>query len=176
MGGKAQFARFGNPAPPLVWFRTPEGAAAEDGKERSIWDTFSERPNATLDGSTPRRTCDHYHRYADDLKLMHDLGLRNYRFSIAWPQAIQNGAANETGLFFYDRLVDAMLEQGIEPYATLFHWDLPQRLQDPGGFANRETVKRYVEHVDVVSRKPGNRVHRWKTFNEPWVYAFVGHL
>jgi len=153
-----------------------EGAAAEDGKERSVWDVFSERPKATLDGSTPAVTCDHYHRYGADLKLMHDMGLHNYRFSIAWPRIIRNGAANERGLAFYDRLVDGMLEQGIEPYATLFHWDLPQSLQNAGGFANRETVRRFVEYADIVSRRLGDRIAKWMTFNEPWVYSFVGHL
>lgn len=153
-----------------------EGAASEGGKEKSIWDSFSEHPKAILDGSTPEITCDHYHRYVDDLKLMHDLGIVNYRFSIAWPRIVSHGSVNEAGLAFYDRLVDAMLEQGIEPFATLFHWDLPQSLQDAGGFANRETVKRYVEYVDVVSRRLGDRITKWMTFNEPWVYSFVGHL
>ena len=153
-----------------------EGAAAEDGKEQSIWDIFSKHPGAILDGSSPAITCDHYHRFREDLKLMHDLGLKNYRFSIAWPRVVSSGRVNEKGLAFYDALVDAMLEKGIQPYATLFHWDLPQSLQDTGGFANRETVKRFIEYVDVVSRRLGDRVEKWMTFNEPWVYAFVGHL
>jgi len=155
-----------------------DGAAREGGKGPSIWDRFCEWPGSVVDGTTPEIACDHYHRYRDDIRLLAELGMKRYRFSISWPRIVPdgNGAVNDAGLAFYDRLVDAMLEAGIEPYATLFHWDLPQGLQERGGFANRETVKQYVRYVDVVTRRLGDRVHNWMTHNEPWVFAFVGHL
>ncbi len=155
-----------------------EGAAREGGKGPSIWDRFCARPGAVIDGTTPEVVCDHYHRYPDDLKLLAELGVRCYRFSIAWPRVIPDGAGplNEEGLAFYDRLVDTMLGLGIEPYATLFHWDLPQALQDSGGFADRATVAHYLRYVDTVTRRLGDRVRNWITHNEPWVFSFVGHL
>lgn len=153
-----------------------EGAAHEDGKGESIWDRFCTRPDSVFDGSTPEVACDHYHRFGGDFRLMADLGMKHYRFSIAWPRIIPGDSVNEAGLAFYDRLVDAMLEEGIEPYATLFHWDLPQVRQEAGGFANRETIKHFIDYVDAVTRRLGDRIHHWMTFNEPWVFAFLGHL
>jgi len=155
-----------------------DGAANEGGKGESIWDRFASAPGHIEDHSTPAVTCDHYHRYGDDLALMASLGLRNYRFSISWPRLIPDGdgAVNPAGLDFYDRLIDAMLEKGVRPFATLFHWDLPQRLEEKGGFASRATVEAYLRYVEVVVRRLGDRVKDWMTHNEPWVFAFCGHL
>ncbi|HTT38710.1 MAG TPA: GH1 family beta-glucosidase [Burkholderiales bacterium] len=155
-----------------------EGAAEEDGKGESIWDRFARDPSRIADGETPATTCDHYHRYRDDLDLMRALGLRAYRFSIAWPRILPTGtgAVNSAGLAFYDRLVDAMLERGIRPFATLFHWDLPQAMQDRGGWANRATIDAYLYYAETVVRRLGDRIKDWMTHNEPWVYSFCGHL
>jgi len=155
-----------------------DGAWNEDGKGESIWDRFASDPAHIEDRSTPAVTCDHLHRYREDLALMASLGLRNYRFSIAWPRVIPDGdgPANPAGLDFYDRLVDAMLEKGIRPFATLFHWDLPQKLQDKGGFASRTTIDAYVRYVELTVRRLGDRVKDWMTHNEPWVFSFCGHL
>jgi beta-glucosidase len=155
-----------------------EGAAAEDGRGTSIWDTFCRQPGTISDGSSGDTACDHYHRYAEDFRLMKQLGLRHYRFSIAWPriQPTGSGAANAKGLDFYERLVDCMRENGIEPYATLYHWDLPQHLQDEGGWTNRATADRFAQYCDVVTRRLGKKVSHWMTHNEPWVAAFVGNL
>ncbi len=155
-----------------------DGAAAEGGKGESIWDRFAADPSRIDDRTTPAVTCDHLHRYQEDLAQMASLGFRNYRFSIAWPRVVPDGdgAVNEAGLDFYDRLVDAMLEQGIRPFATLFHWDLPQGLQEKGGFARRATVDAYVRYAEVVVRRLGDRIRDWMTVNEPWVFAFCGHL
>jgi len=155
-----------------------EGAVAEDGRGPSIWDTFARQPGRILDGTTGEAACDHFHRYPDDFRLMKDLGLRHYRFSIAWPRVVPAGSGkpNSKGLDFYERLVDSMRENGIEPYATLYHWDLPLPLQETGGWTNRATADRFVEYVDAVTRRLGKKIHRWMTHNEPWVVAFVGHL
>lgn len=155
-----------------------EGAWNEAGKGESIWDRFAADPAHIEDRRDGRVACDHYHRYGTDLALMASLGLRNYRFSIAWPRIVPggDGEVNEAGLDFYDRLIDAMLERGIRPFATLFHWDLPQALQERGGWANRTTVDAYVRYADVVVRRLGDRVKDWMTHNEPWVYSFCGHL
>ena len=155
-----------------------EGAWNEAGKGESIWDRFAADPAHIEDRQDGRVACDHYHRCLADLDLMAALGLRNYRFSIAWPRVVPDGsgAVNEAGLAFYDRLVDAMLARGIRPFATLFHWDLPQRLQDQGGWADRATVDAYLRYAEAVVRRLGDRVHDWMTHNEPWVYAFCGHL
>jgi beta-glucosidase len=155
-----------------------DGAWDEAGKGESIWDRFASNPDNIADRRDGRVACDHYHRFADDFDLMASLGLRHYRFSIAWPRVIPDGdgAVNPAGLDFYDRLVDAMLARGIRPYATLFHWDLPQGLQDGGGWAQRSTIDAYVRYADVVARRLGDRVKDWMTHNEPWVFAFVGHL
>ena len=154
-----------------------EGASTEDGRGPSIWDTLCERPGAILDGSDGSVACDHYHRWPQDLDLLRDLGLRAYRFSIAWPRIKPNGngEVEERGLAFYDRLVDGMLERGIEPNATLYHWDLPQALEDKGGWRNRDTAYRFAEYAALVQHRLGDRVRSWATLNEPWCSAFLGH-
>jgi beta-glucosidase len=154
-----------------------EGAVAEDGRGTSIWDTFSRLPGAISDGQTGDVACDHYHRFRDDAALMGELGASAYRFSVAWPriQPEGTGAANERGLDFYDRLVDALLSAGVRPLANLFHWDLPQALQDRGGFADRAAVEWFVDYAVLVAKRLGDRVSDWMTFNEPAVFAFLGH-
>ena len=154
-----------------------EGAAGEDGRGPSIWDTFARRPGAIADGSTGDVACDHYHRYPDDIRLMADLGARAYRFSISWPRILPTGtgAVNQPGLDFYERLVDALLAAGVQPLVNLFHWDLPQALQDRGGFANPEVAGWFTDYASVLASKLGDRVKDWMTFNEPAVFAFLGH-
>lgn len=154
-----------------------EGAWQEDGKGESIWDRFSHTSGKVQDGDTGDIACDHYHRWRDDVALMRDLGLKAYRFSIAWPRVYPagRGKANSAGLDFYSRLVDELLAAGIRPFATLYHWDLPQTLQDRGGWPVRATAEAYVEYVETIARKLGDRVHDWMTFNEPWVSAFLGY-
>ncbi len=146
-----------------------EGAAREDGRVPSIWDTFSHTPGKVRDGHTGDVACDHYHRYAEDVALMRELGLRAYRFSIAWPRF------GTPGFDFYDRLLDELLEAGITPVATLYHWDLPQSLQDRGGWLDRDTAYRFAEYAAGAYERLGDRVATWTTLNEPWVSAFVGH-
>jgi beta-glucosidase len=155
-----------------------EGAWDEAGKGESIWDRFAADPAHIEDHRDGRVACDHYHRFEADLDLMASLGLRSYRFSIAWPRIVPDGdgAVNEAGLAFYERLVDAMLARGIRPFATLYHWDLPQRLQDQGGWSNRATVDAFLRYTEAVVERLGDRVKDWMTFNEPWVHAFCGHL
>ncbi|MBV9787762.1 MAG: beta-glucosidase [Chloroflexi bacterium] len=155
-----------------------EGAVHEDGRGPSIWDTFSHTPGQTFNGDTGDIACDHYHRWRDDVALMRDLGLQAYRFSIAWPRILPEGtgAINQRGLDFYDRLVDELLAAQITPFVTLYHWDLPQALQDRGGWANRATVDAFVTYTEAVARRLGDRVKHWITHNEPWVVAFVGNL
>jgi beta-glucosidase len=153
-----------------------EGAHDADGKEPSIWDVFCGRPGAIDDGSTGDVACDHYHRYRDDVAHMAALGVDAYRFSISWPRVLRNGSGvNAAGLDFYDRLVDALLDRGIRPFATLYHWDLPQSLQDVGGWTSADTVARFTEFAQVVAARLGDRVRDWITINEPEVAAFVGH-
>ncbi len=154
-----------------------EGAVAEDGRGPSIWDTFSHEPGRIIDGTTGDLACDHYHRYRDDVALMAELGIRSYRFSIAWPRVLPTGAGavNRAGLDFYGRLVDELLTRGIEPLATLYHWDLPQPLQDAGGWTNRDTAARFAEYAAVVGEYLGDRVPTITTFNEPWCTAYLGH-
>lgn len=137
-----------------------EGAAREDGRAPSIWDTFSHTPGKTLNGDTGDVACDHYRRVDEDVALMQSLGLEAYRFSISWPRVLPQGLGqrNEPGLDFYDRLVDALLRANITPYVTLYHWDLPQALQDRGGWANRDTVEAFVEYADAVVERLGDRV------------------
>jgi len=155
-----------------------EGAWDEGGKGESIWDRFASDKKNISDGSDGRVACDHYHRYREDFDLMASLRLPNYRFSLSWPRIIPDGAGaiNEAGLDFYDRLVDAMGERGIRPFATLFHWDLPAALQDRGGWTSPATVDAFVRYAEVVARRLGDRVKDWMTHNEPWVVAFCGHL
>ena len=154
-----------------------EGAAGVDGRVPSIWDTFSATPGKVRDGSTGAVACDHYHRWAEDLDLARAMGLNAYRFSIAWTR-IFNGVderPNAEGLAFYSRLVDGMLARGLQPWCTLYHWDLPQYLQDRGGWENRATVDAYLRYVDVMTRHLGGRVKHWITHNEPWCTAMHGN-
>jgi beta-glucosidase len=155
-----------------------EGAANEDGRGESIWDRFSHTPGKVENGDTGDVAADHYHRYPEDIALMQDLGLDAYRFSIAWPRILPQGQGpvNEAGLDFYDRLVDALLAANITPFATLYHWDLPQALQDEqGGWASRAIVEQFTHYADIVSRRLGDRVKHWTTHNEPYVFTYVGH-
>jgi beta-glucosidase len=154
-----------------------EGAATEDGRGPSIWDTFARQRGTIADGSTGDVACDHYHRYRDDVRLMADLGARAYRFSVSWPRVIPAGvgAVNQRGVDFYQRLVDALLDAGVQPLINLFHWDLPQALQDRGGFANPEVVGWFTDYTSLVASSLGDRVKDWMTFNEPAVFAFLGH-
>lgn len=154
-----------------------EGAVGEDGRGESIWDRFAKTPGNVGDGSTGDIACDHYHRFREDIAIMKRLELRAYRFSIAWPRVVPagRGAVNERGLDFYARLVDALLEAGIEPFATLFHWDLPQPLEDAGGWPSRDTAQAFVDYTDVVTRSLGDRVKAWITHNEPWCTSMLGY-
>ncbi len=154
-----------------------EGAVGADGRGESIWDRFCATPGAVANGDTGDPACDHYHRWEADLDLMAQLGLESYRFSIAWPrvQPTGRGAANAAGLDFYRRLTEGLLERGIEPIATLYHWDLPQALQDAGGWGERDTALRFAEYATIVAAELGDSVSQWITHNEPWVVAFLGH-
>lgn len=154
-----------------------EGGVREGGRGESIWDRFATTPGHIADGSDGSVACDHYHRWREDVALMKWLGLRAYRFSIAWPRVVPGGqgAINAAGLDFYDALVDALLEAGIRPFVTLYHWDLPQALQERGGWAARETAEAFVEYADAVSLRLGDRVRHWATHNEPWCIATEGH-
>ncbi|MET8050952.1 GH1 family beta-glucosidase [Streptosporangium sp. NPDC005286] len=154
-----------------------EGAVREDGREPSIWDTFSRTPGKVAGGDTGDVACDHYFRHADDVSLMSELGLAAYRFSVAWPRVQPHGSGpvNARGLDFYSRLVDRLLEAGITPYVTLYHWDLPQALEDAGGWPERDTAYRFAEYAAAVYARLGDRVHNWTTLNEPWVAAFLGY-
>ncbi|MCI2237118.1 GH1 family beta-glucosidase [Paenibacillus sp. TRM 82003] len=154
-----------------------EGAVAEDGRTASVWDTFSRTPGKTLGGATGDVACDHYHRYREDVALLADLGVDSYRFSIAWPrvQPGGRGPVNPAGVGFYDRLVDELLSRGIDPAVTLYHWDLPQELEDAGGWRTRDTAHRFAEFSRLVADALGDRVTRWITLNEPWCAAFLGY-
>ncbi|MFD4138483.1 GH1 family beta-glucosidase [Streptomyces sp. NPDC058572] len=155
-----------------------EGAVAEDGRSPSIWDTFSRTPGKVANGDTGDVACDHYHRWPEDIGLMKRLGLDAYRFSIAWPRIVPggDGPVNEAGLAFYDRLVDGLLDAGITPFATLYHWDLPQALQDRGGWTSRETSEHFAAYASAVTERLGDRVKDWATLNEPLCSAWIGHL
>jgi beta-glucosidase len=154
-----------------------EGAWDEDGKSASIWDTFVHTPGNVVNGGTGDVAVDHYHRYKEDVVLMKDLGLDAYRFSVAWTRILPagTGSVNQAGLDFYDRLVDELLKQKIEPYVCLFHWDLPQALQDKGGWPNRETAYAFADYARVVTKRLSDRVRVWMTHNEPWVAAMAGY-
>jgi beta-galactosidase len=154
-----------------------EGAVTEDGRGQSIWDIFSHLPGRVHQGETGDVACDHYHRYGEDVALMRDLGVDTYRFSIAWPRVLPTGAGsvNPAGLDFYSRLVDALLEAGIEPAATLYHWDLPQALEDLGGWRSRDTAHRFADYAAIVAGHLGDRVHQWITLNEPWCSSMLGY-
>lgn len=155
-----------------------EGGWSEDDKGESIWDRYSHTPGKVKDGDTGDVACDHYHRWPDDIRLMQGMGLQAYRFSISWPRVLPEGRGrvNPAGLDFYSRLVDGLLEADIIPFATLYHWDLPQVLFERGGWPARATAEAFVEYADVLSRRLGDRVKHWITHNEPWVVAFVGYV
>jgi beta-glucosidase len=155
-----------------------EGAWQAGGKGESIWDRFSHTPGKVQNGDTGDVACDHYHRWREDIGLMQALGIGAYRFSISWPRVLPHGRglANVAGLDFYDQLVDGLLAAGITPFVTLYHWDLPQALQDLGGWTNRDVAHWFVDYADLVSRRLGDRVQHWITHNEPWVVAFLGEL
>lgn len=154
-----------------------EGGAAADGRGPSIWDTFSHTPGRVLDGDTGDIAADHYHRYREDVELMRSIGLNAYRFSVSWPRVIPDGdgAVNQRGLDFYRRLVDRLGEAGIEPLPTLYHWDLPQALQDQGGWLRRHTAADFARYAEVVFEALHDRVTWWSTLNEPYVAAHLGH-
>ncbi len=154
-----------------------EGATREDGRGDSIWDAFCRRPGAVADGSSGDEACRHYHRWREDLDLVRDLGHRAYRFSVAWPriQPLGSGAFNPLGLDFYERLVDGMLERGISPNCTLYHWDLPTPLEERGGWLERDTALRFADYADAVARRLGDRVDLWATFNEANVFTSLGY-
>jgi len=155
-----------------------EGAVQEDGRRPSIWDIFSHTPGKTFHGDTGDIACDQYHRLEADLDLLVELGIPAYRFSVAWPRVIPSGrgAINQAGLDYYRRLVDGLLQRGITPVLTLYHWDLPQALQDEGGWTRRDTAQAFTEYAAAVYRALGDRVPFWITLNEPWCSAFVGYL
>jgi beta-glucosidase len=154
-----------------------EGAVREGGRGESVWDRFCSTPGKVRNGDSGEIACDFYHRYRDDVALMRELGLDAFRFSIAWPRVLPGGRGpiNEAGLDFYDRLVDELLAHEIEPFATLFHWDTPQALEDEGGWPARATAEAFVEYTDAVVGRLGDRVRHWITHNEPWVHAWIGY-
>jgi beta-glucosidase len=153
-----------------------EGAVQEDGRVPSIWDTFSHTPGRVHNGDTGDLAADHYHRYAEDVAHMAEMGLSAYRFSVAWPRVIAaSGSPNRAGLDFYSRLVDQLLAHGIAPTLTLYHWDLPQSLEDAGGWPSRDTAYRFAEYAELVAGVLGDRVRFWTTLNEPWCSAFLGY-
>ena len=154
-----------------------EGAVNEGGRGETIWDRFSHTPGKVYQNQNGDLACDHYHRYREDIQLMKDIGLRSYRFSVAWSRIFPSGRGriNTPGLDFYQNLVDELLAAGIVPMITLYHWDLPQSLQDRGGWANRDTVKYFVDYAATMFDKLADRVRLWITHNEPWVVAFIGH-
>ena len=154
-----------------------EGAAYEDGRGESIWDRFCATPGKVRAGETGEIACDFYHRYPEDIALMRELGLDAFRFSIAWPRVLPDGvgAVNEAGLDFYDRLVDALLEAGVRPFVNLFHWDLPQTLEDAGGWPERATAEAFAEYAETVAERLGDRVEDWVTHNEPYCTSWLGY-
>ena len=154
-----------------------EGAVREDGRGVSVWDTFSHTPGKIANGDTGDVACDHYRRWPEDLGLMRELGLGAYRFSVAWPRILPEGRGkpNEAGLDHYRRLIDALRAAGIEPWPTLHHWDLPQALQDAGGWRSRDTARWFGEYAHVVARALGGGVHHWATINEPLILTLFGH-
>jgi beta-glucosidase len=155
-----------------------EGAVSADGRGESIWDRFCTIPGKISDGSSGASACDHYNRWSDDIALMRSLSLGAYRFSIAWPRVVPagTGAVNAAGLDFYDRLVDGLLAAGIQPFPTLYHWDLPQALEDRGGWPSRATAEAFADYAEIVVERLGDRVRRWGTINEPFVVANHGYL
>ncbi len=154
-----------------------EGGAEADGKGPSVWDMFCKKPGAVFQGHTGDVACDHYHRYREDVALMKQLGLHAYRLSIAWPRILPEGVGsiNEAGLGFYDRLIDSLLEAGIEPFVTLFHWDLPLALYHRGGWLNRDSAAWFADYAGIVTERLSDRVKHWMTFNEPSIFIGLGH-
>ncbi|MEU4329158.1 GH1 family beta-glucosidase [Nonomuraea dietziae] len=154
-----------------------EGAVSADGRGTSIWDTFVSRPGRVLNGEHADLAVDHYHRYRDDVKLMAELGLKAYRFSVSWPriQPDGKGRINQSGLDFYRRLTDELLDHGVDPWLTLYHWDLPQALEDAGGWPSRDTALRFADYAATMHDALGDRVRHWSTVNEPWCAAFLGY-
>ena len=154
-----------------------EGAVREDGRGPSVWDTFSHTPGKVVNGDTGDVACDHYHLYENDARLIAEIGIPNYRFSVSWPRLFPQGVGdlNPKGLAFYDRLVDSLLAYGIAPCATLFHWDYPQALEDKGGWTHPDAHKWFGDYAEAVFRALGDRVKTWCTLNEPWCHAFLGN-
>jgi beta-glucosidase len=154
-----------------------EGAVAADGRGPSIWDTFAHTPGKIVDGTNGDVADDHYHRFGEDIRMLADLGLTAYRFSIAWPRIVPGGSgvANAAGLDFYRRLAEACLENGVTPYATLYHWDLPQPLEDAGGWLNRDTAERFRDYAVLAHDGLSDLIKHWMTLNEPWCSAFLGY-
>jgi beta-glucosidase len=154
-----------------------EGAVDVDGRGPSIWDTFAHTPGTIADGTTGDVACDHYHRYREDVAILRDLGVDAYRFSVAWPrvQPTGSGPTNPAGLDFYSRLTDELLAAGVTPVLTLYHWDLPQPLEDAGGWRNRDTAERFADYAGIVAAALGDRVRTITTLNEPWCSAFLGY-
>lgn len=154
-----------------------EGAFNEDGRGLSVWDTFCTRPGAVVAGDTGQVACDHYHRYREDVGIMSNIGLQAYRFSFSWSRLIPDGTGrvNEAGVEFYDRLIDTLLEHGIEPYATIFHWDYPYELYLRGGWLNRESVDWFGDYTQLLADRFSDRVSHWFTLNEPQVFLGLGH-
>ncbi|MGD2061912.1 MAG: GH1 family beta-glucosidase, partial [Acidimicrobiia bacterium] len=155
-----------------------EGAVDEDGRGESIWDRFSHTPGKILTGETGDVACDHYHRWPEDIELMRRLGVDAYRFSISWPRILPEGVGdvNGAGLDFYDRLVDELLRAGITPYPTLYHWDLPQALEDDGGWLDRNTAGAFADYAEIVVDRLGDRIEHWMTLNEPWCSSLLGYM
>ena len=154
-----------------------EGAWNEDGKGESIWDRYCHTPGRVLHNDNGDVACDHYHRWEEDLRLVRDLGANTYRFSISWPRILPEGTGpvNQKGLDFYSRLVDRLLEYNIQPNVTLYHWDLPQALDERGGWLSRDSVQWFSDYAEIVFKHLGDRVPMWSTINEPWVIAFLGY-
>jgi beta-glucosidase len=152
-----------------------EGSVDRDGRLPSIWDTFSAQPGRVLNGDTGAVACDHYQRWEDDVELIATLGVDAYRLSIAWPRVMdQHGRPNRAGLDFYKRLLDRLEAKGLQRFVTLYHWDLPQHLEDRGGWLNRETAYRFADYADLMSRELKGQVTSWATLNEPWCSAYLG--
>ncbi|MFC5467342.1 GH1 family beta-glucosidase [Cohnella suwonensis] len=153
-----------------------EGAADADGRTASIWDTFCRTPGKVAGGDTGERACEHYYRFREDVRLLADLGIKHYRFSIAWPRIYpEKGKLNREGLDFYRSLLNELKECGIQPLVTVYHWDLPQWIQDEGGWTNREAVDHYMEYARTLFEEFGREVPMWNTHNEPWCAAFLGY-
>ena len=155
-----------------------EGAWNEDGKGESIWDRFAHTPGKIKNGDTGDIACDSYHRFSEDIALLRAMNLNSYRFSISWPriQPTGSGPANSKGIDYYSRLIDALLEARIRPFVTLYHWDLPQSLEDAGGWPARDTASRFADYVELAARALGDRVSDWMLFNEPLAFTYRGYL